>query len=120
MNPTPAHSNFLETIKPHIGLVGSILGGLGSILLAAVIGFGNYQRKDATSDAAAKDLDRRVMTLENSAATRREVETLSASFAEFKSDSKRQMQTLEDIERRNEAILNQEVRFLRRDTTSHQ
>lgn len=111
---TPDHT-LLATIKPHLPLVGSVLGFCSTAMLSAVLAYGSLQRKDATADMQAKDIERRVVVLENSAVTRREVEALSASFAEYKADSTRRFVRMEDSTRRVEDMLSQEVRFMRRD-----
>lgn len=89
--------NFLETLKPHLGLATSIISGVATIALSCAIAYGNYTRKDGASDVQSKELERRVVMLENDRATRSEVQALNASFGDYRVESRNRLQHIEDM-----------------------
>lgn len=87
-------NNFNGYLKEHSG---SIIASACSLLLAAVIAFGNTQRNGGANDIKQQDIERRVVLLESDRATRAEVKAVNDRLSDFQGDTKPRLQRIEDL-----------------------
>lgn len=105
--------NLFHNAKDH----SSLLAGVCSLILAAVIAFGQTQRNGGVNDTKQVELERRIILLESDRATRAEVKAVNDSLAEFKTDTRTHLDKIENESRGHfdklETLLLKELQFHR-------
>lgn len=71
MSHQASPDNLFTHLKSHVG---GLLSFLGTVVMAAVVWFGGYKSSAQHAQDVEHDHERRIELLENSAATRREVD----------------------------------------------